>query len=150
MFKPLNKKIFINFLVVLGLAAVNRVLAASNLGLVEGRPQIGPYLLIENLGDMVVYADLTSPRPTSRQTLIASHLVQHEPSTENTRSMVYHQEINCWARTIADTKVEHWSGDWGNGEVLLTETVHRKPQKVGYRSLRGRLVDFFCSNYPSL
>lgn len=150
MLKILNKKSYLKLLVLFSMAAFNPALAASNLGLVEGRPQIGPYLLIENLGDMVVYADLTSPRPTSPQTLIASHLVQHEPSTENTRSMVYHQEINCWARTIADTKVEHWSGDWGNGEILLTETVHRKPQKVGYRSLRSRLVDFFCSNYPSL
>lgn len=150
MIKKLNKILFNSICILLLIVNSDIAGATSNLGLSDRPVRIGPYQLIENLGDMVVYADLTSPRPTSSQTLIASHLVQHEPSTENTRSMVYHQEINCWARTIADTKVEHWSGDWGNGEVLLTETVRRKPQKVGYRSLRSRLVDFFCSNYPSL
>ena len=123
---------------------------ATGLGLAPSTTRVGPYQLVADLGDMVVYADWTSPRATTHQTLSVSHLVQHEPSTDNTRSMVYHQEINCWARTIATVKVEHWSGNWGDGEVLLTEVLNRKPQTVSFRSLRSRLLDFFCSNYSLL
>ena len=95
---------------------------------------------------MVFYADKASITISPHQTIAATYLVQHEASTDETRSMVNHIQVNCIARTIRKTKVTHWTGNWGDGRLVITEELSSDEKPVGTRGIQSKLVSFICAS----
>jgi hypothetical protein len=121
-------------------------LQAVTFGLGRGVSSIGSFYLIAQRDGMVFYADKASITISPHQTIAATYLVQHEASTDETRSMVNHVQVNCIARTIRKIKVTHWTGNWGDGRLVTTEELSSDQKPVGTRGIQSKLVSFICAS----
>ena len=107
---------------------------------------IGPFYLIAHQGGMVFYVNKASIKISSHQTIAATYLVQHEASTDDTRSMVNHVQVNCMARSMKKIQVTHWTGNWGDGLLVITEQISNSGRSVGTRGIQSKLVSFICAS----
>jgi hypothetical protein len=104
----------------------------------------GRYYLLADRGDMVFYVEVATLYAVAAAKVRGRYITQHSPSTDDTRSMVTWIEVDCEERTIAKSRVDHWSGDWGNGKLVSSRWLGGEPRAVESNSLRDDIVSFFC------
>ena len=140
------KKFKFNILILIIFSFFAQSLLATTFRIGPSSRNIGPFYLIAQRDGMVFYVDKASITISHHQTIAATYLVQHEASTDDTRSMVNHVQVNCMARSMRKIKVTHWTGNWGDGLLVITEQLSSDQKPVGTRGIQSKLVSFICAN----
>lgn len=100
------------------------------LGIAPIPPRAGPFMLLADRGEVVFYLDTDSLYSVSQTSVGGTYLIQHEMSSDGSRSMVNHIRIDCIRREIFKEKVEHWTGNWGDGELVVAEHLQGWKKRV--------------------